>query len=150
MRKKVLLVDDHPAMLWALKNMLAQQVHFEIIGEAVDGDGCLEFVRENDTDLIILDIDMPKVDGFDVIRRLKIISPDCRILVVSSLEAKVYGSRVRSLGGHGFINKTASSDIILAAWQFLKGIPSFISIILRKYSVVTIKSFHHFHQENSR
>ena len=115
MRKKVLLVDDHPAMLWALKNMLAQQVHFEIIGEAVDGDGCLEFVRENDTDLIILDIDMPKIDGFDVIRRLKIISPDCRILVVSSLEAKVYGGRVRSLGGHGFINKTASSDIILAA-----------------------------------
>jgi len=96
MRKKVLLVDDHPAMLWALKNMLAQQVHFEIIGEAVDGDGCLEFVRENETDLIILDIDMPKVDGFDVIRRLKIISPDSRILVVSSLEAKVYGSRVRS------------------------------------------------------
>jgi len=33
MRKKVLLVDDHPAMLWALKNMLAQQVHFEIIGD---------------------------------------------------------------------------------------------------------------------
>ena len=47
MRKKVLLVDDHPAMLWALKNMLAQQVHFEIIGEATDGDGCLEFAREN-------------------------------------------------------------------------------------------------------
>jgi two-component system response regulator FimZ (fimbrial Z protein)/two-component system response regulator EvgA len=46
MRKRVLLVDDHPAMLWALKNMLAQQVHFEVIGEAVDGDGCLEFVRE--------------------------------------------------------------------------------------------------------
>jgi two-component system response regulator EvgA len=67
MRKKVLLVDDHPAMLWALKNMLAQQVHFEIIGEAVDGDGCLEFVRENDTDLIILDIDMPKIDGFDAV-----------------------------------------------------------------------------------
>ena len=63
MRKKVLLVDDHPAMLWALKNMLAQQVHFEIIGEAVDGDGCLEFVRENETDLIILDIDMPKNIG---------------------------------------------------------------------------------------
>ena len=36
MRKKVLLVDDHPAMLWALKNMLAQQVHFEIIGEALN------------------------------------------------------------------------------------------------------------------
>ena len=115
MRKKVLLVDDHPAMIWALKNMLSELVHFEIIGEATDGESCLEFVRNESPDLVILDIDMPKADGFDVIRRLKLICPDTRILVISSLESKIYGTRVRSIGGHGFINKTASSDIILAA-----------------------------------
>ena len=45
MKKKVLLVDDHPAMLWALKNMLSDCVHFEIIGEATNGDECIEFSR---------------------------------------------------------------------------------------------------------
>lgn len=43
MKKKVLLVDDHPAMLWALKNMLSDNVHFEIIGEATNGDECIDF-----------------------------------------------------------------------------------------------------------
>ena len=37
-RKKVLLVDDHPAMIWALKNMLSENAHFEIAGEATNGD----------------------------------------------------------------------------------------------------------------
>ena len=115
MRRKVLLVDDHPAMIWALKNMLSHLVHFEIMGEATDGETCLEMARHETPDLVILDIDMPKADGFDVIRRLKLICPETRILVISTLEPKIYGNRVRSIGGHGFINKTANSDIILAA-----------------------------------
>ena len=115
MRKTVLLVDDHPAMLWALKNMLSESVHFEIIGEATNGDECIEFSRNQKADLIILDIDMPKTDGLDVIKRLKTLTPKSRVLVVSSLDAQVYGGRIRTIGGHGFINKTANSDIIMAA-----------------------------------
>ncbi len=115
MRKKVLLADDHPAMLWALKSMIQAQAHFEVIGEASNGEACLELVRTTHPDIIVLDIDMPKIDGLDVIRRLSIQAPHIRILVVSSLDANIYGNRVRSTGGHGFINKTANSDIILAA-----------------------------------
>jgi two-component system response regulator FimZ (fimbrial Z protein)/two-component system response regulator EvgA len=115
MRKKVLLVDDHPAMLWALKSMIQAQAHFEVVGEASNGEACLEISKKIQPDIIVLDIDMPKIDGLDVIRRLSIQAPDIRILVVSSLDAKIYGNRVRSTGGHGFINKTANSDIIMAA-----------------------------------
>jgi DNA-binding NarL/FixJ family response regulator len=115
MRKKVLLVDDHPAMLWALKNMLSDSVHFDIIGEATNGEECIEFSRNEKADLIILDIDMPQTDGLEVIKRLKIISPKSRVLVVSSLDPQIYGGRIRTIGGHGFINKTANSDIIMAA-----------------------------------
>lgn len=115
MKKKVLLVDHHPAMLWALKNMLSDCVHFEIIGEATNGDECIEFSRNEKADLIILDIDMPQSDGLEVIKRLKIISPKSRVLVVSSLDPQIYGGRIRTIGGHGFINKTANSDIIMAA-----------------------------------
>ncbi len=114
-RKKVLLVDDHPAMIWALKNMLSENAHFEIAGEATNGEECIEFARLNPPDLIILDLDMPRTDGLDVIRRLRIASSQIRILVVSSLDPKIYGTRVRTVGGHGFISKTANSDIILAA-----------------------------------
>lgn len=115
MRKRVLLADDHPAMLWALKSIIQAQAHFEVIGEASNGEACLEITKTLQPDIVVLDIDMPKVDGLDVIRRLSIQAPHIRILVVSSLDAKIYGNRVRSTGGHGFINKTANSDIIMAA-----------------------------------
>jgi len=88
MRKRVLLADDHPAMLWALKSIIQAQAHFEVIGEASNGEACLEITKTLQPDIVVLDIDMPKVDGLDVIRRLSIQAPHIRILVVSSLDAK--------------------------------------------------------------
>ena len=58
---------------------------------------------------------MPKTDGFDLIRRISISHPKIRILVLSSMDEHIYGGRVRSIGGHGYVNKTASANIILAA-----------------------------------
>jgi two-component system response regulator FimZ (fimbrial Z protein)/two-component system response regulator EvgA len=72
-------------------------------------------VKQINPDIVILDLDMPKTDGFDVIRRISLTYPDIRLLVLSSLDEHVYGGRVRSLGAHGFINKTAGADVILAA-----------------------------------
>jgi two-component system response regulator EvgA len=115
MTSRVLLVDDHPAMLLAIKNLLEKQITFAVVGTAMDGDDCLVKARDLQPHLILLDLDMPKTDGFDVIRRLKLLLPNSRILVLSSLDEQVYGGRVRSLGGHGFINKTAGPNVIIAA-----------------------------------
>lgn len=115
MTTKVLLVDDHPALLLALRNLLEKEIPFEVVGIAHDGNDCLTRAKELAPDLVVLDLDMPKTDGFDVIRRLKICLPNGRLLVLSSLDEQVYGGRVRSLGGHGFVNKTASGNVILAA-----------------------------------
>ncbi len=115
MSTKVLVVDDHPAMLMAIKSLIEKQITFEIVGAAHDGEDCLIQAKQLEPNLVVLDLDMPKTDGFDVIRRLKINLPDVRILVLSSLDEQVYGGRVRSLGGHGFINKTVSPNVILAA-----------------------------------
>ncbi|MEI7531628.1 MAG: response regulator transcription factor [Betaproteobacteria bacterium] len=112
---RILLADDHPAMLLALKGLLENQITFSVVGTAHDGDTCLSQAKDLLPDLIILDLDMPKTDGFDLIRRLKIILPNIRLLILSSLEERVYGGRVRSLGGHGYINKTVSGHIILTA-----------------------------------
>jgi len=115
MRKQVMLVDDHPAMLMALKSMLQDQLLFEVVGQAQNGEECLRSIKEMNPNLIILDLDMPKTDGFDVIRRIGLMYPEVRILVLSSLDESVYGGRVRSLGARGFVNKTAGADIILSA-----------------------------------
>ena len=115
MRNKVMLIDDHPAMLMALKSMLLNQVPFEVVAQAQSGEECLSVLKNVQPDIVILDLDMPKTDGFDVIRKIGISYPNIRILILSSLDEQVYGGRVRSLGAHGFVNKTASANIILAA-----------------------------------
>lgn len=115
MRKKVILVDDHPAMLMALKSILSNQMPFEVVAQAQSGEECMAQIKEMQPDLAILDLDMPSTDGFDVIRRIGISHPYIRMLILSSMDEQVYGGRVRSLGAHGFVNKTASANVILAA-----------------------------------
>jgi two-component system response regulator FimZ (fimbrial Z protein)/two-component system response regulator EvgA len=113
--KRVVIADDHPAMIWALRSMLSTQIHFEVVGETTSGEGCLDLCRKINPDLVLLDIDLPGMDGLDVLRRLKHSQPSTRILVISSLDEQLYSGRVRHAGGHGYINKSVSSDIIMAA-----------------------------------
>jgi two-component system response regulator FimZ (fimbrial Z protein)/two-component system response regulator EvgA len=115
MLTKVLIVDDHPAMLLALRTLFSQQVPFEIMGYAHDGESCLTLSKNLEPDMIVLDLDLPKTDGFDLITKLKNINASIKILILSSHEEKVYGNRVRSLGAQGFVNKAASGKIIITA-----------------------------------
>lgn len=62
MRKRVMLVDDHPTMLMALKSMLQEQLMFEVVGQAQNGEECLRSIKEVNPNTVILDLDMPKTD----------------------------------------------------------------------------------------
>ena len=115
MLTKVLIVDDHPAMLLALRTLFSQQVPFEIMGYAHDGESCLTLTKNLEPDIIVLDLDLPRTDGFDLINKLKNINASIKILILSSHEEKVYGNRVRALGAQGFVNKAASGKIIITA-----------------------------------
>ncbi|MEY3485724.1 MAG: hypothetical protein RLZZ586_1451 [Pseudomonadota bacterium] len=79
MRNKVMLVDDHPAMLMAMKAMLLNQILFEVVGQAQNGEECLNEIKKSNPDILILDLDMPKTDGFDLIRRISISHPTLEV-----------------------------------------------------------------------
>jgi two-component system response regulator FimZ (fimbrial Z protein)/two-component system response regulator EvgA len=102
-------------MLLALRTLFSQQVPFEIMGYAHDGESCLTLTKNLDPDMIVLDLDLPRTDGFDLINKLKNINASIKILILSSHEEKVYGNRVRALGAQGFVNKAASGKIIITA-----------------------------------
>ena len=115
MLTKVLLVDDHPAMLLALRSLFSNQVPFEILGFAHDGESCITLIKNLCPQMVVLDLDLPKTDGFDLIRRLIKMEPELKILILSSHDERIYGQRVRSLGAQGFVNKSASGKIIITA-----------------------------------
>ena len=105
----VLMADDNPEMRLLLTNILQQQGHLVI--EAADGDDLLFWVKEEKPDVILLDLQMPKMDGFKVLEALREIEgvKDIPVIVISASQNKGDMAMAHELGAHGFIPKPWSA-----------------------------------------
>ena len=105
----VLMADDNPEMRLLLTNILQQQGHLVI--EAADGDDLLFWVKEEKPDVILLDLQMPKMDGFKVLEALKVIEgvKDIPVIVISASQNKADMAMAHELGAHGYIPKPWSA-----------------------------------------
>jgi DNA-binding NarL/FixJ family response regulator len=103
-RTSVLIVDDH-AGFRSFARRLLEASGFVVAGEAEDGDGALLVTRELQPDVVLLDIQLPGTDGFEVARQLARGGPACSIVFVSSRAAADYGDRLASSEAAGFIAK---------------------------------------------
>lgn len=119
MNKRVIVVEDHPAMRLAIRSLLAQDSQFEIVGEAADGNAGLNLVRQHKPDLVILDLNLPGMDGMDLLARVHIFDENIRLLVLSSQDERLYANRVEAAGGHGFVSKNKDTTAILNAARML-------------------------------
>ncbi|AOE82506.1 DNA-binding response regulator (plasmid) [Pseudomonas lurida] len=105
----VLIVDDHPFIRAAVAIVLKQE-KFTVVAEAGDGVEALQFVKDLEPNLVVLDIGIPKLDGIEVISRIKKINSRVKVLILTSLPAELYSNRCRRLGAVGYISKTESSE----------------------------------------
>jgi DNA-binding NarL/FixJ family response regulator len=104
MSARVLIVDDH-APFRALARRLLTADGFEIIGEAADGASAIDAVRALRPDVVLLDVQLPDVDGFRVAEELTDEPPSPAIVLVSSRSGSDYGSRLTASPARGFIPK---------------------------------------------
>jgi len=111
----VLIVDDHPALRLVMRSQLSQVLGVEAILESDNGQCAIEIVRNEKPDLVILDLDIPRISGLDVAARIRAIDPHVRILVVSALDPAVFVSRAWQAGAHGFVSKTQEVKEIMRA-----------------------------------
>ncbi len=72
---RTLIADDEPLARERLRSLLASETDFQVVGESADGGSVLEFVRKQSVDLVLLDIQMPAMDGFQVVRQLPMDGP---------------------------------------------------------------------------
>lgn len=86
----ILIVDDHPALRLVIKAQLSQVLGVGNILEADNGQTAIEAARQFEPDLAVLDLDIPRISGLDVIPRLKRIYPPIRILVISGQEQAIF------------------------------------------------------------
>jgi DNA-binding NarL/FixJ family response regulator len=105
-RTRVLIVDDHPSFR-ACARALLEADGFAVIGEAEDGEGALSAIEALHPDLVLLDIQLPDMDGFAVLDRLSSDAPP--VVLVSSRDACDYDGLVRTSRARGFISKAELS-----------------------------------------
>ncbi len=115
--RRVLVVDDHPSFRRCARALLAAE-GFEVVGEAADGATALALADELAPELVLLDIRLPDIDGFEVASRLLARDPELAIVLVSSRDAAEYGALVDASGARGFVPK---ADLSGAALEKLLG-----------------------------
>jgi len=113
MATTVLIVDDH-ARFRSVARKLLEHHGYRVVGEARDGESALEAVRELRPDLVLLDVQMHGIDGFEVATRLNAAGDAPAIVLVSSRDGMDFGSLIAKSGARGFIAKDDLSGPALA------------------------------------
>lgn len=112
---RILLADDHTVLREALTALLEEESDLQVVGQAQDGLDCLAQIRDLKPDVAIVDINMPRCDGIEVLRELQKSAPDTRVLILTMHDDTEYLREVLALGGSGFVLKQAASDELLTA-----------------------------------
>jgi DNA-binding NarL/FixJ family response regulator len=113
MPERVLIVDDHPTFRAAARAMLEAD-GFEVVGEAADGAGALSACARLEPAVVLLDIQLPDLDGFAVAERLSQQQPAPHVVLVSSRSAAGYRRRLAGAPVRGFLAKSELSGESLA------------------------------------
>jgi DNA-binding NarL/FixJ family response regulator len=112
MRSTLLIVDDHPGFR-SLARRLLEAGGFEVVGEAADGHQAVAAARELRPDVVLLDIQLPDIDGFEVAARLADGAAGPVVVLTSIRDRADYGARVDRCGARGFIPKAELSGAAL-------------------------------------
>jgi DNA-binding NarL/FixJ family response regulator len=106
--RTILLVDDHPLFRRATHALLSAD-GFDVVGEAAGGAEALTAVDRLRPDLVLLDVQLPDIDGFEVARRLATGATPPAVILISSRDAHEYGGQVEAAAARGFIAKASLS-----------------------------------------
>jgi two-component system, NarL family, nitrate/nitrite response regulator NarL len=112
---RVVIADDHRLFVEALEAILITDERIEVVGQASDGAQAVELARRLDPDLVLMDISMPVLDGFEATREIKEESEDVRVLMVTGSNSRADVDRSREVGASGYVTKDRIASELVAA-----------------------------------
>lgn len=116
---RTILADDHKLFCDGLERVLAESGKFVVVHKAYNGQSLLENLPHLSFDLLVIDVEMPLINGFDTIKRIRLNNPGCTIVVLSMHEESVFLQEAFMLGANGYLVKSMDSayliDSLLAA-----------------------------------
>ena len=118
----VLLVDDHPMIRQGLHNLLSDVSEFQVVGEAGDGLEALREIELKKPDVLVIDMMMPNLNGLEVLKQTRKISPHTRTIIFSMQSAEVYVAESIKAGAAGYVLKdTGPGEIVEAIHSVMGG-----------------------------
>jgi len=104
---RILLADDHPVVRIGVRNMLRSEAHFEVVGEASDGDEAITQTLELLPDILLLDLSMPRMPGLEAMRAIMSGSPRVKILLLTATISTQQIIEALQIGSRGIVTKDA-------------------------------------------
>lgn len=112
---RILVADDHAILRDGLKMALKTDPAMEVIGEAENGEIAVKLEQELRPDIIVMDVDMPKMNGIEAVREIKKNNPDAKVLMLTMHDKESYIVDSISAGAAGYIYKMADMDEFITA-----------------------------------
>ena len=112
---KVFIIDDHPMVVAGLNSLLGRMENIEVAGAVSNAFDAIPFLKKNQIDVILLDINLPDISGIDLCKKINSQFPGIKILGISTFSERSYISRMIENGASGYLIKSASAEEIAEA-----------------------------------
>lgn len=112
---RLLIVDDHDLVRTGLKNTLKSAGGIEVVGESGSGEQAIRLNRELEPDVVLMDIGLPGLSGFETSERIMQARPDVRIIVLTAHTKPPYSTRMLQMGAAGYLTKACDADELVQA-----------------------------------
>ncbi|EEG77343.1 response regulator transcription factor [Dethiobacter alkaliphilus] len=120
----IILADDHAVVRESIRRLLEEREDLEVVGEAGDGENAVELVKNLKPRVVILDIAMPKLNGIEATRKIRELSPDTNILILSAYDYSQYVFALLEAGATGYLLKDVNcQELIRSIYSVDKGEP---------------------------
>lgn len=123
---RIVIADDHALLRQGIKNVLSLEPDFEVVGEAADGDEAISKVESLKPDILLLDINMPRMTGLEVAKRLKAAKAAVKIIILTIHDDESYVIEVIKSGAIGYLLKDIEPGMLVKAIRMVADGQSFI------------------------
>lgn len=111
----VFLVDDHELVRTGIRRILEDVRGLKVVGEAVNGETAVQWCREHEADVVLMDMNMPGIGGLEATKKILRIRPDARIIVLTVHSEDPFPTKVMQAGAAGYLTKSSAPDEMIRA-----------------------------------
>jgi DNA-binding NarL/FixJ family response regulator len=127
---RILIVDDHPLLRRGLRNVISENPRFQIVGEASDGEDAMRLMASLKPDIVIMDIDMPRLNGLEMLRAMRGLSSPARPVILTMYKEEDMFNAAMDLGAKAYVVKEHAVNEVVAALEKVARGETFLSSVM--------------------